>query len=115
GVGQALSSLQSAGYRLVVVSNQSGVGRGLIRESEIPRIHGKLDALIAPAGARIDRFELCFHRPEDECECRKPKAKLILDAARALNLDLQRSYMIGDKATDLEAGRNAGCRASLLV
>lgn len=115
GVPEALGRLQSAGYRLVVVSNQSGVGRGLIEADEIPRIHARLDELLRPAAAVIDRYELCFHRPEAGCPCRKPKPELLARAARELNLDLARSFMVGDKRTDVQAGRAAGCRASILV
>jgi UDP-glucose 4-epimerase len=115
GVGEALAVLRRAGYRLVVVSNQSGVGRGLIAPDMLPRIHDRLDELLSAYGAWIDRYELCIHRPEEDCDCRKPKAKLLVDGARALGVDLDRSYMVGDKLSDLGAGRAAGCAASVLV
>ena len=75
----------------------------------------RMEELLAPYGVRIDHYGLCVHRPEDDCECRKPKAKLILDAALALGIEPARSYMVGDKLSDLQAGRNAGCKASVLV
>ena len=115
GVGEALARLKKAGFALVVVSNQSGVGRGIIAHDALVRIHARMEELLAPHGVRIDHYELCIHRPEEDCECRKPKAKLLLDAARALGLDLAQSYMVGDKLSDLQAGRNAGCKASVLV
>jgi len=115
GVGEGLRLLKDAGYFLVVVSNQSGVGRGLIPEGALSKIHQRLQDLLAPFGTRIDHFELCFHRPEQECECRKPKPKLILDTARHFEIDLTQSYMVGDKISDIEAGKNAGCKGSLLV
>lgn len=115
GVGESLAKLNEAGYRLVVVSNQSGVGRGFIREETLPLIHRRLDELLVPYGARIDHYELCLHMPEDHCDCRKPKPKLILDAARELGIDLSKSFMIGDKWSDIEAGVAAGCRANILV
>lgn len=114
-VGEGLRSLKEAGYLLVVVSNQSGVGRGLIQPDAIPLIHQRLQDLLQAFDVQIDHFELCFHRPEQECECRKPKPKLILDAARKLGIDLAASYMVGDKLSDLEAGNNAGCRGCILV
>jgi UDP-glucose-4-epimerase GalE len=115
GAGEALGLLKKAGFALVVVSNQSGVARGIIAPDALPRIHARLDELLAPFGATIDRYELCIHHPDAGCECRKPKSKLILDGARALSLDVASSYMVGDKHSDVQAGKNAGCKASVLV
>jgi D-glycero-D-manno-heptose 1,7-bisphosphate phosphatase len=114
-VGEALSLLQQAGYLLIVISNQSGVGRGLIKPETMPLIHQRLGEFLAPWGVKIDHYELCFHTPEQHCECRKPKPKLILDAARLLAIDVTQSYMVGDKISDLGAGIAAGCKGSLLV
>lgn len=114
-VGQALALLKTAGYRLVVVSNQSGVGRGLIKEQAIPKIHERLGELLEPWLVSIDCYSLCFHLPEAQCECRKPKPALLINAAKKLNLDFSRSYMVGDKESDLQAGRNAGCKGVVLV
>jgi histidinol-phosphate phosphatase family protein len=115
GVGEALAMLKKTGYQLIVISNQSGVGRGLIEKQALPRIHQRLDALLSPRGVLIDHYELCVHRPEDGCDCRKPKPKLIQDAAAKLNIDLSQSYMIGDKISDVNSGRLAGCRGVALV
>lgn len=114
-VPEALQKLKKSGFKLVVVSNQSGVGRGLITLDQIRAIHERLDVLLGQHGVKIDHYELCFHHPDENCECRKPKPKLIRDAARKLGVDPARSFMIGDKASDVESGRAAGCRASLLV
>jgi D-glycero-D-manno-heptose 1,7-bisphosphate phosphatase len=111
-VAEGLRALVDAGFELVVVSNQSGVGRGLIQVDELPRIHRRLNELLGDE--LIRHFKLCFHRPEDGCDCRKPKPKLLLEAARELGLDLTRSVMVGDKHSDLMAGKAAGC-ASVLV
>ncbi len=115
GAGEALSLFKKAGFRLVVVSNQSGVGRGLIDLKAIPLIHQRLDELLKPWGVKIDRYELCFHHPDEKCTCRKPKPELILNAAIALQINVAQSYMIGDKDSDLGAGRFAGCKGSILV
>jgi UDP-glucose 4-epimerase len=115
GVDRALARLRQAGFKLVVISNQSGVNRGIIPAGMLEQVHARLSELLAPAGGGIDRFELCVHRPDENCECRKPKPRLILDATQALGLDLSRSYMVGDKLSDLQAGRAAGCSASALV
>lgn len=115
GVGPALKRLKDAGYLLVVVTNQSGVGRGWVPEAALPRIHERMQELLKPAGVAIDHFEICIHRPDEDCACRKPKCKLIWDSARKLGVALEQSYMVGDKSTDLEAGARAGCAASFLV
>lgn len=115
GVPMALRSLQEQGYLLVVVSNQSGVNRGLITMDQIRAIHERLDQMLSVHGVRIARYELCFHRPDEDCECRKPKATLILNACEALGIDPRQSFMVGDKASDVEAGHRAGCKASILL
>ncbi len=115
GVEKSLKRLKEAGFKLIVTSNQSGVGRGLIPADVLPKIHDRLNELLRPSGAVIDHFELCLHLPEEDCECRKPKAKLILDGAHAMGIDVSRSYMVGDKLTDVDSGRNAGCKATILV
>jgi D-glycero-D-manno-heptose 1,7-bisphosphate phosphatase len=111
----ALNLLRDHGFLLVVVSNQSGVRRGLIREGALEEIHERLNELLGPPRPMIEHFKLCIHRPEDSCDCRKPKPKLLLDAASELGIDLGRSFMVGDKFSDLVAGKSAGCRASVLV
>jgi histidinol-phosphate phosphatase family protein len=115
GVGEALQRLKRAGFTLVVVSNQSGIARGLIQPTELPEIHRRMDELLGKWGVRIDDYSLCTHHPDDDCLCRKPKPHLIQEAAVRLQLDLSRSFMVGDKRVDLEAGRNAGVRGSALV
>ena len=115
GVGEALSKLHQAGFVLVVVSNQSGVGRGFFPVTALQPIHEKMNELLVPYKVRIKYFYLCLHKPEDKCACRKPKPFLLLKAAKELSLDLSQSYMVGDKTTDIEAGKNAGCKESLFV
>jgi histidinol-phosphate phosphatase family protein len=115
GAGEALALLQKAGYLLIVVSNQSGVARGLIKKSELGPIHEKMNKLLAPCGAKIDEFSICTHHPDEDCACRKPKPKLLVDAAKKHGIDLSHSYMVGDRPSDLAAGRAAGCRGVALV
>jgi D-glycero-D-manno-heptose 1,7-bisphosphate phosphatase len=105
GVEDALNRLRGAGFALVVVTNQPDVRRGLQQRDRIVAIN---DALQARFG--FDAVQVCFHDTADGCACRKPKPGLLLDAARALGLALPGSYMVGDRATDVEAGRRAGCR-----
>jgi UDP-glucose 4-epimerase len=115
GAGEALEKLANAGWELVVISNQSGVGRGLIPRENIPALRARMDSLLAPFGAKIRKYQFCFHTPEEKCPCRKPGTKLIEDAARELFLDIQQSVFIGDRDTDLQAGRRSKCGKVILV
>jgi D,D-heptose 1,7-bisphosphate phosphatase len=115
GVGPALKSLKDAGYKLILVSNQSGVGRGLIEKDNLFKIHTKLDQLLSQYQVSIDHIELCIHHPQEDCDCRKPKPKLILDAAKKMRVDVSQSFMVGDKATDVGAGLAAQCQGVALV
>lgn len=115
GALDGMKRLQDAGFRLVVVTNQSGIGRGYFTEEDLKKVHARLDELLREGGVHVDYYSVCIHRPEDQCPCRKPLPKLLLDGALALGIDPSQSYMVGDKLLDLDAGRNAGCRASILV
>jgi histidinol-phosphate phosphatase family protein len=108
GAAGALAELQQR-WALVVISNQSGIGRGLITEAEAAAVHERFVALFAQAGVTFAGAYYCPHAPDASCRCRKPAAGLLLDAAAELGLDLPSSVMIGDKPSDLEAGRTAGC------
>jgi histidinol-phosphate phosphatase family protein len=105
-----LREIQQRGFRIVIITNQSVVGRGLTSHYEMSRIHEKLRMEIARLGCSIDGIYYCPHRPDEGCGCRKPAPGLILKAARELGIDVGRSWMIGDKEMDLEAARRAGCR-----
>jgi D-glycero-D-manno-heptose 1,7-bisphosphate phosphatase len=115
GAAAALKTLQDAGYRLFVITNQSGVGRGYFSREAVEAIHAHLDEYFAKAGVRFDRYYVCPHHPEDNCECRKPKPKFLLDAAREYGLDLSRCFMVGDRESDIQAGINAGTRTILVL
>jgi len=114
-VGEGLALLRQSGYELIVISNQSGVGRGIFLETELKPIHARMNELLRPYGAEIHHFYYCVHHPDEDCECRKPKPLLIKKAAKDLGIDVSKSIMIGDKITDLEFAHNAGCRAAVLV
>nr|WP_246350995.1 HAD family hydrolase [Deinobacterium chartae] len=121
GALEGLSALQRAGYALVVVTNQSGVARGLFAEEALGAVEARLRELLACAGVSLEGFYACPHHPEGrlsayalECACRKPRPGLLLRAAEELGLDLAASWMVGDILHDVEAGRRAGCRALLL-
>lgn len=111
----ALKRLREAGYRLFIITNQSGVGRGFFSREAVDQIHTHLDAEFARAQVAFDRYYVCPHHPEDGCACRKPQPKHLLDAAAAYDLDLARCYMIGDRASDVQAGQRAGTRSILVL
>ena len=110
GISRPLSLIRENGYLLVVVTNQSAVGRGLTTEHQIDEIHRKMFLEIEKLGSTVDAVYYCPHRPEEGCSCRKPEPGLILRATRDLGIDLGKSWMVGDKDIDLEAARRAGCR-----
>jgi D-glycero-D-manno-heptose 1,7-bisphosphate phosphatase len=102
-------------YKVVIVTNQSVVGRGLILLETAHEINQRLISLIRNQGGQIDGVYMCPHKPEDGCSCRKPLPGLLLQAARDLSLDLQRSWMIGDAWSDVQAGEAAGMRGTILL
>jgi D-glycero-D-manno-heptose 1,7-bisphosphate phosphatase len=110
GVREAVRSLNEAGYFVVVASNQRCVAKGLISASELEALHTRMNENFAAAGARIDAIYCCPHDYQPPCDCRKPQPGMLIEAARTHELDLTESWMIGDSAHDVEAGRRAGCR-----
>jgi D-glycero-D-manno-heptose 1,7-bisphosphate phosphatase len=115
GAGEALAQLQQQGFHLILISNQSGIGRGLITEDQALQVHRRVLASLAQCGVSVDAAYYCRHGPEDGCSCRKPMPGMLLRAAEELDLDLSRAFMIGDKSSDIEAGMRAGCRTILLT
>lgn len=114
GAAQAVRLLRRSGWRVVVITNQSGVARGYLSLSTLARVHARLRRELRDRGARLDGLFVCPHGPRDGCACRKPRTALIKEAARRLKLDVSRSYFVGDTTTDLKTARNAGC-VGLLV
>lgn len=110
GAAEALAALAADGWKLVVVSNQSGVGRGLISPSQMEDVQARFLEATRQHGVTIDATYICTHSPEDGCECRKPSPFLLQRAAEEHALDLAESWMIGDREGDILCGRNAGCR-----
>jgi len=115
GAADALRELGERGFRLVVVSNQSGIARRLISEEQATAVHERFVAELARRGVRLDDVRYCPHGPDAGCACRKPLPGLLVDAADELGVDLERSFMVGDKPSDVEAGRRAGCTTILLA
>ncbi len=111
GVGQAVARLNRAGFKTVVLSNQSGLARGLITREQLDAIHLRLRELLAAEGARLDGIYICPHHPEDDCVCRKPAPGLVLRAQQELGLAPNHAIVIGDKASDVGLARNIGATA----
>jgi D-glycero-D-manno-heptose 1,7-bisphosphate phosphatase len=111
----ALSLAPIKKYKVVIVTNQSAVGRGLILLRTAEEINQRLINLIREQGGQIDGVYMCPHKPEDGCSCRKPQPGLLLQAAEELSLDLERSWMIGDAWSDVQVGQRAGVRHSILL
>jgi D-glycero-D-manno-heptose 1,7-bisphosphate phosphatase len=111
GAAAALREMRQAGFLLVLVSNQSGIARGLVSRAEAAAVHQRVVAELARASVELDDARYCPHAPDAGCACRKPAPGLLLAAARELGVDLAASFMVGDKGSDVEAGRRAGCRS----
>jgi histidinol-phosphate phosphatase family protein len=109
GVAGAITRLRAAGYRVAVITNQQGVGKGLMSAEELEQIHRRMEQELGREGARLDGIYACPHLADAGCDCRKPLPGLIQKAARELAIDLGRSYFVGDAATDMEAAMRAGC------
>jgi D-glycero-D-manno-heptose 1,7-bisphosphate phosphatase len=114
GVISSLELLACLPWPILVVTNQSAIGRGLVRMETVDYIHSCLQRLTAATGGRIDRFYVCPHRPEDHCDCRKPKPGLLRQAAADYDLDLTQCIFIGDSVTDATAAQAVGARCILV-
>ena len=120
GAAAAIRSINESGLKAVVVTNQSGVARGYFPKELIDQVHQKMSDLLEEEGAFLDGTYTCTHAPPNEgesdgCGCRKPKIGLMQQAAQDLNLDLEKSYVVGDRFKDVEMARNAGAKAILVL
>lgn len=120
GAAAGLRRLREAGLGLVVITNQSGVARGYFSEEDVARVHRRLQAMLGEHGAGVDAFYFCPHHPEGQgayrqvCPCRKPGTAMLERAAADLDLDLERSFMVGDSVSDMVAGQRLGLRTILV-
>jgi histidinol-phosphate phosphatase family protein len=115
GVPAALRRLADAGFRLAIVTNQSGIGRGLFSPADFERFQARLVADLAAGGVQIERTYHCPHRPDEGCACRKPEPGLLWRARDELGADLAASWVVGDGAGDVELAARAGCRGAVRV
>jgi D-glycero-D-manno-heptose 1,7-bisphosphate phosphatase len=115
GAAQGLRAMYDDGYRLLVVTNQSGVGRGMFSLDALQKMNERLSEMVSEAGARLERIYFCPHRPDERCACRKPATQLLSDAASELGFEPSHAVVIGDKASDIEFGYNAGATTMLIA
>jgi len=115
GAANALRRLKEHDFKLIVVTNQSLVGRGMGTKEDVEAVNDRMVELLQAEGVELDAIEVCYDSPHEPTPHRKPNPGMLLDAARALNIALNKSFMIGDDPRDLEAGRAARCRQSFLI
>lgn len=115
GVPEALSMFKAMGYKLIVISNQSGIGRGYFGKEDVETLHHYINEMLMARNARIDAFYYCPHTQEDHCVCRKPQTGLFDRAARDWDIDMGASYMVGDKESDIIAAHKLGCGYGLVL
>lgn len=126
GVAEAIKKINNSGYLAIVATNQPVIARGEVTVPELQEIHNKMETLLGKEGAYLDAIYYCPHHPHKgyegeipelkfDCDCRKPKAGMLLQAARDFNVDLSASYMVGDSDLDVQCGQNAGCTSVLIA
>jgi len=115
GALEAVARINHAGWHVVVATNQSGIGRGMIDMSAVNAVHARMHQMLQAQGGRIDAVFFCPHTPEDNCDCRKPKPGLLLDIGRRYGLDLADVPVVGDTLRDLQAAEAAGCEPHLVL
>ncbi len=122
GVAEGLHALATAGYELIVITNQAGIARGFYTEADMERLHAHMREVLAERGVQIDAIYHCPHHPQGTiapyntvCDCRKPAPGMLQRAARERGIDLSQSVLVGDKISDIEAGRAAGVKIAALV
>jgi D-glycero-D-manno-heptose 1,7-bisphosphate phosphatase len=115
GALEAVARINHAGWHVVVATNQSGIGRGMIDMSAVNAVHARMHQMLQQQGGRIDAVFFCPHTPEEGCDCRKPKPGMLVDIGRRYNVDLDSVPMVGDTLRDLQAAVAAGCEAHLVL
>jgi D,D-heptose 1,7-bisphosphate phosphatase len=116
--GNSLFMLKKYGFLLIVISNQSGISRGIMTSKDVDAVNEKINGLLSEYKVKIDAFYFCPAHPDystaEECECRKPSPKMVFEAAKEFNVDMSESYIIGDTFADIQCGKNAGLKTILV-
>lgn len=115
GAASAIKKLNSKGFKVVVITNQSGVGRGYFTREAADSVNKKLEEILKREGAHLDGIYYCPHHPDDNCECRKPRIGLLEKAKNDLAIDFKKSYVIGDKGSDIEIAQGIGGKGILVL
>ena len=110
-IGEGILNLKKMGFLIIVITNQSIINRKIIAVEELEKIHLSIQNNLKENSCNIDRFYFCPHTPNENCNCRKPKSGLLINAASDMNIDLKSSWMIGDNDSDIIAGENVGCKS----
>jgi len=110
-VAKFIKNLKDGGFLIVVITNQSGINRGLTTHENIQKIHFNIQDHLRKNGTFVDSFYYCPHKPDENCECRKPKTGLLIKAIKDLNIDLKSSWLLGDDDTDMKAASLVGCKS----
>jgi D-glycero-D-manno-heptose 1,7-bisphosphate phosphatase len=113
--GPAIRKINESGLKAVLITNQSGVGRGYFSESTVDKVHAVLKAELARHNALLDAIYVCPHHPDAGCDCRKPNPGMLLRAGKDMQIDLNRSYVVGDKYVDIELGHRVGATSILVL
>lgn len=115
GAASAIKKLNSKGFKVIVITNQSGVGRGYFSKEAADAVNKELEEVLKKQGVHLDGIYYCPHHPDDNCECRKPKIGLLEKAKKDLDIDFKKSYIVGDKVSDVELAHNIGCKDILVL
>jgi len=114
GAARMIKLLNEHGFKVIIVTNQSGIARGYFTEETLALIHEKMKEDLAKEGACVDGIYYCSHHPDEDCRCRKPKPKLVLQAAGDFDIDLKHSFVVGDLQMDIDLGKSVGCGTILV-
>jgi histidinol-phosphate phosphatase family domain/HAD-superfamily hydrolase, subfamily IIIA len=112
---ESINKLRKAGFKIIVVTNQSGIARGMFKQSDLRKVNKVFISLLKEDGAKIDGLYYCPHIDEDKCDCRKPKTGMVTRAAKKYNIDLKKSYTVGDSVRDYLLGYNSGGKGILVL
>lgn len=115
GAVEALKKLHNSDFKVLIITNQGGIGKGIYTEKDVEDIHKKMYKLLEKEGIKIDGLYYCPHHPKEDCGCRKPRLGMVNNAIKDHKIDVKKSFFIGDKTSDIKAGKDAGCKTFLVM